>query len=352
VKTTPFAAYQGDKQGAREPMAVQPQIVAEPFGPDLDPAVGFGQLTTSYAMRGNAIGFVVSKDKSTNLPTQLMILHPDTVFPQFKNGQKVFRIGSQFYGTDQVVHITGLMMAGAAAGVDVLTAQRVNFDLALKVTQYADGFYGSGGSPSGVISVKGPGDRNKARTVRDGWESGHAGIANAHRPAVLFGGATWTQMSVTPENAQFLGTRAYMREEICGLFSVPLQRIQAIVENAAQGGGKGLDAIDAGYVKHGLLPIYASFEAAWNRLVPGGERSWTYFDADAFLRASAEIRATIAQQHRVGGVRTIDEIRAGEGWAPLPNGEGSNPFSPLNSNVSPTGGADNAPAAGGQGGTS
>jgi hypothetical protein len=81
----------------------------------------------------------------------------------------------------------------------------------------------------------------------------------------MFGGATWTALSVTPENAQFLETRQFMREEICGIFNVPLQRIQAIIDNASQGGGKGLDAIDAGYVKHGLLPIGNAIERAWNR---------------------------------------------------------------------------------------
>lgn len=352
VKTTPFAAYQGDKQGSRAPLKAQPRIVAEPFGPDLDPASGFGQIATSHAMRGNAYGFAVSTDKQTDLPDQLVILHPDAVRPERRNGVKMFRIGGEWYGSDKVVHITGLMAPGAVAGVDVLTAQRVNFDLAMKVAQYADGFFGSGGSPAGVISAKGPGDRRKAREVKDAWEADHSGVANAHRPAVLFGGATWTQMSVTPENAQFLETRRFLREELCGIFGVPLQRIQAIVDNASQGGGKGLDAIDAGYVKHGLLPVYTAIESAWNRLIPGGDRSWTYFDADVFLRANAETRATIASAHRVAGVRVIDEIRAAEGWPPLPNGQGQDPFSPLNSNASPMGGADNAPKPGGEGSTS
>jgi HK97 family phage portal protein len=352
VKTLNFEAFTGDPKGAHQPLAVQPRIVAEPFGPDLDVHAGMGQIVTSYAMRGNAYAFVVSTDPKTGLPDQLSILHPDSVHPKRKNGRKVFRIGSEDYGTDEVVHITGLMAAGAVAGLDVLTAQRVNFDLAMKVSQYADSFFGNGGSPSGVITAKGPGNRTKAREVREAWEDSHSGVFNAHRPAVLFGGATWTPLSVTPENAQFLETRRFMREELCGIFGVPLQRIQAIVENASQGGGAGLDAIDAGYVKHGLLPIGVTIESAWKRLIPGGDRTWTNFDFDTFLRANAKVRAEIRQINRVTAIRTIDEERAAEGWEPLPDGQGQNPFSPLNSNASPTGGADNAPTPGGQGGTS
>lgn len=351
VTTLPFLAYTGDKNGPHAALKSQPRIVTEPFGPGLDIDAGMGQIVVSKAMRGNAYCYVVSRDKMTGLPDQLMILHPDAVHPTTKNGGKVFRVGSEYYGTDEIIHMTGLMIPGSVAGVDVITAQRVNFDLAVKVGQYADGFFGGGGSPAGVISQPGPGDRKKAREVRDAWEAGHAGVLNAHRPAVMFGGATWTPMTVTPENAQFLATRRFLREEICGLFSVPLQRIQAITDNASQGGGKGLDALDAGYVKHGILPTVSGIETAWSKMLPGGQGSWTMFNLNGFLRASAEIRAQVAQIHRVTGVRIIDEIRADEGWDPLADGAGQNPFAPLNSNASPTGGADNAPAPGGQGGT-
>jgi HK97 family phage portal protein len=350
-KVLPFAAYEGDKHGPREVLAKQPQIVTEPFGPDLEPSAGFGQLAVSDVFRGNAYCFVTASDR-IGMPTQLMILHPDKVKPKRdpETGRKYFQVGPERYGTDRIKHITGMMLPGAVAGVDILTYQRITHDLAWKVNAYADGFFGNSAMPAGVISVPGSGDRKKAREVKEGWENNHAGIPNAHRPAVLFGGATWTPMTVSPENAQFLQTRRFLREELCGIYNVPLQRIQAIVENASQGGGKGLDAIDAAYVKHGLLPLANDFEAVWDSMIPGGQGTFTKFNLDVFLRASAEIRAQVAQIHRVSGIRTADEIRGDEGWAPLPNGMGSNPQQPLNSNASPIGGADNAPAAGGEGG--
>jgi HK97 family phage portal protein len=348
VQTLPFIAYQGQRLGgARTVLRTQPRVILEPFGPDLEPAAGIGQLVVSKAMRGNAYMWVVSEDPRTGLPDQLAVIHPDTVTPVRRNGVKMFRIGGDYFGPDRVKHIAGMMLPGDVKGVDIVTAQRVNLDLARDVGEYAAGFFGNGGSPVGVISVPGQGDRKRAREVRDTWEASHAGVANAHRPAVMFGGATWEPMTVTPENAQFLETRRFLREEICGWFSVPLMRIQAIVDNASQGGGKGLDAIDAGYVKHGLLPMVSNIETMFSRFLPGDESTWAGFFFDEFLRASAQIRAQVATSHRVGAVRTIDEIRADEGWAPLPNGQGTDPFAPLNSNTTtPAGGADNSPAGG------
>jgi HK97 family phage portal protein len=351
TSTVPFYAFEGDPLGAHQPLAKQPRIVTEPFGPELDPRSGMGQLVVSTAMRGNGYAFVVNRDKMTDLPDQLTIIHPDAVRPTREKGVKVFKIGHETYGTREVVHVTGMMLPGGVMGVDIVSAQRVNVELSNRVGDYADAFFGSGGSPSGVISVPGQGSRGKAREVKQEWQATHGGAPNAHQPAILFGGATWTQLSVSPENAQFLETRRFLREEICGWFSVPLQRIQAIVENASQGGGAGLDAIDAQYIKHGILPILASIETPWDRMLPT-DRTWLGFNLDVFLRASAKVRAEIGQIHRVTAVRTIDEIRAAEGWAPLPDGIGEDPFTPLNSNTSPTGGADNQPAPGNEGSSS
>lgn len=352
MKTLPFLAFNGDRNGPRSTLSVQPNIIVSPFGPDVSLHQGIGQVVVSLAMRGKAFMYVASRDKNTALPDQLLVLHPDTVQVRVKGGRKVYTIGTTELGTDEIVHLTGMMLPGALDGTDILTAQRINFDLAAKVGEYAEGFFGNGGSPSGVIVHPGSGDRKKAREVKEAWEDSHVGVHNAHRPAVLFGGAEWKPMTVTPENAQFLETRRYLREEICGLFGVPLQRIQAITDNASQGGGAGLDALDAQYVKHTLLPIATTIEAAWDRMIPGGERTWALFDLDVFLRANAKGRADIRQINRVTATRTIDEERAAEGWAALPDGQGANPFTPLNSNASPTGGADNAPKPGNEGGTS
>jgi HK97 family phage portal protein len=347
----PFRAYQGDPRGARQQSRVQPLIVAEPFGPDVDPQDGVSQLVVSKAMRGNAYGLIVGRDADNpEYPSQLMVAHPDAVKCRRDPGTNLryYVIGGQRVEASDIVHVRGFTLPGQDVGVDILTYERTTFDLAWSVNQYADGFFGNGGSPSGVISVPGQGDRKRAREVREAFEQAHSGVTNAHRPAVMFGGATWTQLTVSPENAQFLQTRRYLREEICGLFGVPMQRVQAIVENASQGGGKGIDAFDAQYIKHGIMPAVGPLERAWTRMIPGGAGTWVAFDYDEFLRASAEVRSAVALQHRTAGIRTKNEIRATDYYLPpLPaDQDGDDANAPLNSSSPSTGGADNAPAPG------
>lgn len=340
-RALPFRAYKGDPLGAKSVAPIQPQIVAEPFGPDLDPAAGMAQLVTSYVSRGNAFGFYTQFD-GMGFPLQMMVLHPDRVTPFWdKDGRKRFRVGyDEVYDSSRIFHVAGFMMPGAAAGVDILTLQRFTFYAMQAVEQYGSDYFDNGGDPAGVITSPNQVNHEKAKFIRDQWVSARQSGGNL--PAVLPNGATWQQVSVTPENAQFLETRRFNRETVCGIFGVPLQRIQAIVENASQGGGKGVDAIDHGYQTHTLLPIASGFESAWDRLIPGGLGTWTGFDWDAILRAAARERAEIAQIHRTIGVRPSNEIRAGEGWTPLrgPDGEldprGDDAFQPINSNIGST----------------
>jgi HK97 family phage portal protein len=329
----PFAAHAGDRYGAHQPLRAQPPIITSPFGPDVTRGTGFGQIFVSVALRGRSYLNVDARDRF-EFPTQLTVLHPDKVQVRMNGGRKQFRSGTgDWVGTDQIKEINGLTLPGGITGIDPISYQRVTWGWANDMIAFSANLFKNGGAPSGVISVTGAGDRKKAREVKEIWEAGHAGVPNAHRPAVLFGGATWTPLSVTPENAQFLQSRAFAREDICGWFGVPLQRIQAIVDNASQGGGKGLATIDQGYATHTLMPVTMRIESLWDSFLPGGQDSWSLFDFAGLLRASPTERATIAQIHRLGGIRNRNQIRAEEGWAPIPGPDGENYNIPLNSNT-------------------
>jgi HK97 family phage portal protein len=330
----PFHAYTGDRVGVRRLTPKQPQIVTRPFGPDLSVGAGMGQIVASLTLRGNAYLWVTETD-SDGFPTGVWVVHPDRVQVRVNSqNEKVFQVGQKTYTTEQVKHITGVMLPGSVVGMDPISYQRVTLGLASDLNQYGANFFRNGATPSGVITAPGAGTKEKARELKENWETGNAGVANAHRPAVLFGGATWAQLSVAPENAQFLQTRQFSREDICGWFGVPLQRIQAIVGNASQGGGKGLDSIDQGYATHTLLPLNVAIESAWNDMIPGDDSTWSMFDLNGLLRASATERAQIAQSHRLTGVRNRNEIREDEGWAPIAGPDGSDYNIPFNTNKS------------------
>lgn len=330
----PFYAFTGEKRGVNVRLASQPRIITEPFGPDVPVSAGMGQIVVSLKMRGKAFLWVV--EESNGYPEQVQVLHPDQVLVQIRDGRKMFRINQTWYGTDQVKHITGLMMPGDIDGIDPLSYQRLTNQLALDQSEYAANLFSNGAQPGGVIEVPGTGDRKEARKVKETWEAGHQGVSNAHQVGILFGGAKFTPITIAPENAQLLQSRGFSREEISAWYGVPLSRLNATGPERVPAGSGGIEANDSDYAKHTLLPIATAIESVWDTMIPGGERTWSGFDFSGILRASALERAQIAQVHRVIGVRNQDEIRAEEGWAPIPDGQGTDYHAPLNSNTSGT----------------
>ena len=337
ISILPFKAFQGDRFGVRQAITkkVLP-IISQPFGPDIPVAVGMGQIVASLSVRGNAYLLVLDRDDD-GYPTLLQILHPDMVkVRRDLDGNKIFVVTSPQQGTAttftpvDVKHITGLIMPGALTGLDPISYQRIMLGEAADVQQYGANHFRNGGLPGVVIEMPGAGDRRKAREVKDLWESNHAGVVNAHRPAVIFGGGKVTPLTISNENSQFLQTRTFLREEICGWFGIPPQRLQIIQQHASQGGGKGLDSLDQGYATHTLVPLTTMIEQVWDAMIPGDFRTWSGFDFSGLLRASALERAQIAQIDRLIGRRNRNELRADEGWAPIPGPDGENYNIPFN----------------------
>ena len=57
-------------------------------------------------------------------------------------------------------------------------------------------------------------NQEQTLALAQNWAAAHQGVGKAHLPAVLTGGATWSPLLVNPDDAQFLGTRAKLRQHL------------------------------------------------------------------------------------------------------------------------------------------
>lgn len=339
-----FGAYTGVKTGAKRMIPEQPLIVRQPWGPDEPRTLGFAKMMASVKLRGTAYIRVLDEDRD-GFPTLLRVLHPDMVRPFIdpRSGQKKWDVRND-NGTMETLlraemrQVDGVMMPGSIHGIDPISYQRITLGEAADVAQYGANYFRNGSNHSGVISVPGSGSRRKAREIRDQFEAAHSGVFNSHRPAVMFGGATWQPMTISNENAQFLQTRQFLREEIAGWFGVPLERLQIQQEKASRGGGAGMQTKNEEYALYTIGTWCTPVEELWDTFIPGDDRTWSMFDLRALLRASPMTRAQIRQIDRLTGVRNSNEGRAEEGWEPYEGGDDyAQPFNTAASMNSPSG---------------
>ncbi|GAA2137799.1 phage portal protein [Kitasatospora kazusensis] len=322
----------------RENIDPAPIIVGDPFGGTNNTAypsrrVGFGQLMVSLLLRGNGYCLVLARD-TLGRPTRLQVLHPDRVrcgWAPDGSGQRVYQINRKPVPTENIVHLMGMSHPEAATGMSLIAYARNAISLGLAAEEFGGRFFGNGAHMSGILEVPGDLDKERARALKESFTASHAGLQNAHAIGVLSGGAQFKPISVSPEDAQFLGTRQAQNLDIAMLFGVPPHMLGQVDRTTSW--GTGIEQQSLGFLRYTLEAWTGLFEDAWSAMLPRPHVA--AFDLDALLRTDTAGRFAVYTQARTAGIMTQDEIRARENLAPLPDGKGADINAPLNSSASP-----------------
>ncbi len=149
------------------------------------------------------------------------------------------------------------------------------------------------------------------------------GNINAGKVPILEGGWKIDQISMKPEDAQLLASRAFSVEQICRWFIVPPPMIGHM--DKATAWGTGLEQMNLWFLTYCLRPLLASFEQeAWRSLFTPVDRAASFyaeFNVEGLTRTDAEKRANQFGILRREGILTADEIRAEYNYGPTPGGD-------------------------------
>lgn len=95
----------------------------------------------------------------------------------------------------------------------------------LAAQEYGGRFWANSARPDGIISVEGQMDDLQFEEFKKRWQAGHGGLRRSHLVGILTNGATWTDVGIPPEDAQFIETRKYTARQIAGMYLVPPYKI-------------------------------------------------------------------------------------------------------------------------------
>jgi HK97 family phage portal protein len=140
-----------------------------------------------------------------------------------------------------------------------------------------------------------------------------AGSVNAGKTMVLEAGMKYQQVSMTPEDAQMLQTRAFNVEEICRWFRVPPFMVGHTEKTTSW--GTGIEQQMIGFLTFTLLPWIKRIEQSINRwLLKANERRvyFAKFNPEGLLRADSAARAAFYSTMTQNGIMDRDECREKE----------------------------------------
>jgi HK97 family phage portal protein len=325
ISSLPVQTLVRTKDRSKVPVDPAPALIDNPW-PDSTRQDWLAQVMFSLLMRGNAYGFIASRDKN-GYPSAVQILDPDTVTARRANGEREYRVNGHIVPTENIMHIPALVPPGGFVGLDPIRYMANSFGLATAATRYGASFFQNSALPSGVLETNEDLSERETLELARAWRAAHQGVGQSQMPAVLTGGVQWKQISLSPDNAQFLGSRQFSASEICAWFRVP-EHLALGNADRTTSWGIGVESMELQFVTYTLGPWMNKLETQLSAYLP---TDWTVqFDLTDRVRAPSLERYQRYTLARNAGLLSINEIRAMENMAPLPGDGGDDYWAPLN----------------------
>lgn len=229
--------------------------------------------------------------------------------------------GQKTYSEDDVWHImcvsedglTGLSPIGV--GWRSLARARSVNDASLKL-------FGGSMRPSGVVSIGEILTVEQREQMKAKLIDGVFGDPSIGRMHLLEGGATYSQLTINPVDAQMMEQLNASVEDICRWFGMPPSKIGH--GTAVSNWGTGREQQELGYLKEVLDPDLTMIEqsiAKWLMSPVERKTFFAEFGRESRLRMDSNSRANYYDKMIKAGIYTPNFCRALENLEPLPGGD-------------------------------
>jgi HK97 family phage portal protein len=317
VATLPIRPYRRMANGDRKEIPKLPVL--------FDRLVEDGQLITwlrrcmvSILLRGNAYGLVVERDDLA-YPTRIVWLSPDHVSVQdgAVSGPGSFLDPLWTYlgapvAAEDMVHIPWYVAPEHTLGLSPIRAFASTIGVGIGAQGYAQDWFNNGGFPPGTFRNS----QVEITTDQSSEISNRLTHAMRRRRPLVFG-RDWeyTPITVPPDEAQFIATMRLSASQIAAIYHVPAEWAGGITgDGNLHYSTAEQDMIQM--VTLGVRPYVELLECVFYSLLPPLQS--IKFNLDALIRADLKTRHEVYALDASIGLRTIDEMRAQEDWAPLP----------------------------------
>jgi len=295
------------RAGVRVPTP-NPPLLDRPSSDALMPD-WISMIVVSMMLRGNSYGHILGFDRD-GYPNEIEIMDPDVLRARMdrSTGKMVYQNpNGSVIPNNRMWHTKAYRLPGRPFGLSPIqyAATQINTDKA--ISTFALGYFQDAPHPSSVLTSDQSINQEQARTIKERFLSS----VNGREPLMLGAGLKFQNLSVSPEESQFLATQKLGIAGIARIFKVPPEMIAAEAGNSmtyANIESKGID-----FLTYSIQPWLTRLEASISALMPGKHHA--RFDP------SVLVRTDLAERTKAGAIaiaskqQTPDEVRA---WSDLP----------------------------------
>lgn len=268
-------------------------------------------------------------------PLSMLPLLPDVTKPvRDKSGELLYRtkIGGQtrFFLAENILHIRGLSWDGMA-GYNPTENGAESLGVGIAARQFGARFFGSGATASGVLIAPTGLNEDEEKRLKSSFEEAHAGLSKSHKVILLEDGAKFQQLTIPPENAQFLESREFDLLEVANWLGLPPHKLG----HPGRTSYNSLEQENQAFLDDSIDPWFCIWEEEIRQKLFTEEEKQSDEVAAEFLRESlrrvdlkAETESLIMELNN-GGLN-LDEYRRIKNRPMLPDGLGKRFRRPAN----------------------
>lgn len=280
-------------------------------------------VTVDALLHGDGHAYV---GKVGGKPTEMIHLPRGSVVTEWDEiGRPRYRIGQQYYATEDILHIQSPISLDGKRGLGLLQAGRDAIGLAILLERSAASLFKNNARPGGVISVKGALRPDAASRLAQAWRAAHGGDRSGG-VAVLDNEGKYVPVAFTSVDSQQAEQRAFAVNEISRLTRVPA----TMLSDLSRATWSNTEQLQLQFLQVCMLPWLRAWTDAYARvLLTREERVSLSFEfvTDDLLRADTAARAEAYSKLRAAGVVTANEVRRLENLPPIEGGDVlQNPF--------------------------
>jgi HK97 family phage portal protein len=275
---------------------------------DYQTAFEFFETVTAYAvLRGR--GYAVIERDEAGYAKSMHCVPTDEVEDTVTPNGRVFKVqGHGMVMPENMIEIYNLNRQSP------ISLHRENLGLSVASKNFGKRYF-EDGQLTGVISTDQPLRREQIKEVRDNWrEQGSAGIK------LVPHGLKYQRISISPDEAQFLGVQKFQAEEVCRIFNVP----PSLIWLDSQTTYNNVEQQQIMFARQTISPWVQRWEQELNRkLIQSREadRYYVRMNMDEMYRADMEARIKFYDGMIKLGVMSINEVRSKESLNPVDGGD-------------------------------
>lgn len=227
------------------------------------------------------------------------------------NKEKIYNYNGTLISADRILHLIDIPDSEGLVGISRIAYARNTLEFANNAATHGNKLFRNLSTPSGAFSHPTELSSNAFDRLKESLENKYTGLENSGKPLLLEGGLTFTPISISNSDSQWLESRKLNRENIGAIFGVPASMLN---DSTATSYGN-LEQKYLEFQTNTILPVLIAIEEkSEQKLLTKKEKETLIikFKLDALLRADAKTKGEYYKNMWGIGSMSPNEIRNNE----------------------------------------